>query len=255
MKKSLLVNAAIIVTLFVMMVVPQNVHAKSDPSPLPDADKSKPGVAEGSWVITTGTGVDYDAAADASLAPNWLQLLVKGVQIEKASKICHPLRGGQYGWVGEIRQFKNGKWIKLPTVNDWVPSKEGIYMSCAEAPSAGKYALFGYYIRPANAAIDNPAPGPGCAYSTADWELSTWGENPYGFQVLMENMPIGTSVTYILTANEDFPGPPTANTILDEYHYVTYNRDYLDPNATTLTIEILALGCSKSFEYPFTPLD
>lgn len=105
-------------------------------------------VASGAWI--TGTEVEVDA-----LVPADLNLLTKGVKIAKPGLICHPFSGGQFHWVGEIRQLKNGEWQKLDTTNDWYPDKEGQFMSCSQAPAAGTYALFGYYNGPLEIAYDD----------------------------------------------------------------------------------------------------
>ncbi len=143
MKKTARLVLAIVFVLGIMIASsPLNAMAKSDelktstPNPL---------IASGSW---TG-GSSMDVSTLASSAPTWLQLLTDGVKVTEAGKICHPFRGGQFGWVGQIMQYKDGQWVKVTTVNDWVPNKEGDFMSCAQAPAAGTYALFGYWKRPA----------------------------------------------------------------------------------------------------------
>ena len=90
-------------------------------------------------------GAEVAIDLEAAPAPAWLQLLAKGLKIEAPARICHPFRGGQFGWTADIRRLVNGKWVKLATTADWVPSREGKFMACAQAPAAGTYALFGYY--------------------------------------------------------------------------------------------------------------
>ena len=102
------------------------------PTPTPDLS--------GNWNI--GTEIDVDIIKNP--APSWLQLLSKGVYVAHKTEICHPFNFGLHGWVGEIRQLKDGKWIKIATTSEWLPSTEGIYSACASAPEAGTYALFGY---------------------------------------------------------------------------------------------------------------
>jgi hypothetical protein len=109
------------------------------PSPIPN------GVADGSW--TTGSEVNVDLAA--ATAPSWLQLLSEGTVITAPVKICHPFRGGQFGWTGQIMQLVGDQWVKLTTTAEWVPDSEGEFMACAETPAAGTFALFGYYTEPA----------------------------------------------------------------------------------------------------------
>ena len=106
--------------------------------PIPSESNS---LAPGNWNFGTNT----EAEAHEYPAPDWLQLLAKPVRITESGKLCHDFRGGQFGWVGEIRQLVDGKWVKLKTTSGWEPSVEGKYVICAEAPSEGVYALFGYY--------------------------------------------------------------------------------------------------------------
>jgi len=46
----------------------------------------------------------------------------------------------------------------METTNDWVPNKEGEFMSCAQAPAAGTYALFGYWKKPAGYVEESEPP-------------------------------------------------------------------------------------------------
>ncbi len=101
-------------------------------------------LASGDW--SEGDPVDVDLVTNP--APEWLQLLAGGTKISEAGEICHPFRGGQFYWVGEIRQLKDGKWVKLATTVDWSPNKEGKLMACATAPAAGTYALFAWFDAP-----------------------------------------------------------------------------------------------------------
>ncbi len=101
-------------------------------------------LASGDW--TEGNPVEVDLVTNP--APAWLQLVAGGTKTIEAGEICHPFRGGQFYWVGEIRQLKDGKWIKLATTVDWSPNKEGKLMACANAPAAGIYALFAWFDAP-----------------------------------------------------------------------------------------------------------
>lgn len=108
---------------------------KTAPTPVVVIDLS------GDW--NTGTQVTLDMKKNP--APGWLQFFSKGVMADKNTKICHPFTAGRYRWVGEIRQLKDGRWIKLETTSAWVPGEEGIFTSCATTAEAGTYALFGYW--------------------------------------------------------------------------------------------------------------
>lgn len=101
------------------------------------------GVADGAW--STGREVTLDIAANLEL-----QSFGNGVVITAPAEICHAFSGGQFGWVAVIRRFVDGVWVKVPTTQGWIPNTEGTYTACAQAPSAGTYALFAYYVRPKN---------------------------------------------------------------------------------------------------------
>jgi len=101
-------------------------------------------LASGDW--SSGTPVDVNFTDNP--APSWMQLLTSPVKVTEAGKICHDFRGGQFGWVGEIRQLVDGQWLKVPVTIGWVPSTEGAFMICADVSSAGTYALFGFYNPP-----------------------------------------------------------------------------------------------------------
>ncbi len=102
------------------------------------------GLALDVWHGGENTTVDFTK----NPAPSWLQLLTDPVKVTTPGEICHDFRGGQFYWKGEIRQLKDSKWVKIPSTAGWVPTTEGIYMICADAPSAGTYALFGYFDPP-----------------------------------------------------------------------------------------------------------
>ena len=70
------------------------------------------------------------------------------MKVSKAGKICHPFRGGQFKWVGDIRRLVDGKWIKVTTTQGWLDGPESTYQICAQAPDKGIYSLFAYYTGP-----------------------------------------------------------------------------------------------------------
>lgn len=151
MKKAICTIAIILSVIILFFIgLPQQALAKSDPfAPTPAIEAVDSGIANGSWQIKSGEGTEVDITSAASTAPGWLQLLsTNGVSMSIGGQICHPLRGGQFGWVGQIRMLKDGEWVKVPTVNGWVPDKEGAFMACAEIEAAGTYALFGYFVAP-----------------------------------------------------------------------------------------------------------
>lgn len=135
MKKTVIVFAGLgLLIALVFVSIPNNVQAGFTVTKQP--------IAAGEW--NTGTAVEVDLTA--APAPEWLQLMTTDtVMVKEATEICRELRGGKYHWVGEIRKLKGDKWIKLETNNGWVPDEEGAFMSCAQEPSVGTYALFAYY--------------------------------------------------------------------------------------------------------------
>jgi hypothetical protein len=104
-----------------------------------------PDLGTGTWSTGTESTIDLEKYP----APyNWYQLVEKGVKVSKAGEICHPFRGGQFKWVGDIRQLVDGKWKKINTTQGWLKGPESTYQICAQAPAAGTYALFAYYTGP-----------------------------------------------------------------------------------------------------------
>jgi hypothetical protein len=110
------------------------------------------GLATNDWTGGDVTTVDFTKYP----APNWLQLMTDPVKVTTPGKICHDFRGGQFYWTPEIRELKDGKWIKIPSTAGWVPTTEGKYVVCAQAPAVGVYALFGFYNPPANLPAQEP---------------------------------------------------------------------------------------------------
>lgn len=106
-------------------------------------------VSDGAWKWT-GAVTATEISKEKITTPNvsWRQLLSDGLSISGPARICHPFRGGLFGWTGEIYELKGDSWRKLETTTEWVPDEEGEYMACAYAPEAGTYALFGAYHAP-----------------------------------------------------------------------------------------------------------
>jgi len=242
MKKSV---SIILVTILVFGIVlasaPLQVQAKPLESVTPN-----PLIAGGSWT----SGSEADVAALVGSAPTWLQWLANGVKVIEAGKICHPLRGGQFGWVGQIMQYKNGQWVKLATTNDWVPNKEGEFMACAQAPAAGTYALFGYWIRPAGYVEE---PSSSCSYSTAEWTASWENFNEDAFKNIIINnltLPDGTVLTFsrgtLIGLIDGVPASDSATISLGTASF----SDTISEDGGSVTFTVSALGCSKEFTLP-----
>lgn len=223
------------------------------------AAATKPLVAEGTW----STGMEVEVDLTTTSAPTWMQLLTKGVKITTPAKICHPFRGGKYHWVGEIRQLVKGIWVKLPTVSDWVPSTEGVFTACAQAPAAGTYALFGYYNGPLEIARDNPGGNPfDCSTVVWDAFLSGFVEHPvdlptYYFIPYFLNVPFGTPVTYTVTSivpDNIIGGTLTGYGTTGDNGVVFFGLDQLtksfDDPWPTITVDFSLLGCTFTKVFP-----
>jgi hypothetical protein len=110
-----------------------------------------PGIAPGDWEWTSADVVGAELAMESLLtkpAP-WLKLITKGLEVKAPATICHPFRGAQFGWSGSIYKLEGETWVKQVTTTEWVPTTEGRLMACAQVTSAGTYALFGYWVKPA----------------------------------------------------------------------------------------------------------
>jgi hypothetical protein len=240
MKKSISIVLAIMVVLALLLVnAPHQAQAKQMKTETPVPNTL---IADGSW----NTGTNLDVSVKAASAPTWLQLLADGVKVAEAGKICHPLRGGQFGWVGQIMQYIDGKWVKLATTNDWVPNKEGVFMSCAQAPAAGTYALFGYWIKPAGYVESVDAP----TCSTAEWTFY-YGNSDFDqfYNIVAENLdlPDGTVLTFTFVSKD--PGVIVQNLV--ETAIVSGGKaefsDTLEFTIGTLTFKLSAPGCERTF--------
>lgn len=144
MKRFFLVLIALLLVIgLVQMSVPKTVNA---------GFYVNKGLAPNDWDAGEPVTVDFSKYP----APEWLQLLTSPVKITTAGKFCHEFRGGQFGWVGEVRQLTDGKWVKVESTAGWVPSTEGKYMICTQASKAGTYALFGYFDPPEDMVFEDP---------------------------------------------------------------------------------------------------
>jgi hypothetical protein len=210
--------------------------------------------AEGSW--NTGKEVQIDVSKYPELS--WMNLFSTAIKISAPTKICHPFRGGQYHWVGQIMQLKDGKWKKVTTVNDWVPSKEGDFMSCAQAIEAGTYALFGYYNGPAEITSTNSTTST-CVYDMSGWNayiVTTEGSDK-GIEVdlssgILGGLPASFEVTSV---NGGYSSPMSETTTTFKGKDITYA---LFANALvysgnwSITIKFTMGDCSKNFDLSFS---
>ena len=104
--------------------------------------------ANNSWIYSgeeSGTGVKMQLVPLP--APNpWEILLSDGLLVELSTpiQICHPFRGGQFGWTGAIYLRNGAGWLEMPSTTEWTPDEEGEILICATATVSGTYAIFGY---------------------------------------------------------------------------------------------------------------
>ncbi len=147
-----------------------------------------------------------DITQEAKSAPDWLQLFSEGIQIEYANRICYTFRGGDYGWIPQIRQYKNNTWVKVPTTQGRIFGNEFPLYACADAPRGGLYALFAYYVKPDIA--EAPAPGFDCSTITWSYEsspsvrvTSSNGGNTqtWQFDGVVTGVPVGTTIDWYVT--------------------------------------------------------
>lgn len=99
-------------------------------------------IAELSGDWNRGTQITLDLGANPP--PDWLNVYSNPVMTKYSGEICHPFRAGASGVIaGQIRELKDGSWVKLTTTFKWVPDVEGAYTACAYAPGPGTYILMG----------------------------------------------------------------------------------------------------------------
>jgi hypothetical protein len=216
------------------------------------AEPPSPGIAEGDWEWTSADVVGEDVPMIKILtkpAP-WLQLITNGLAIKSPAKICHPFRGGQFGWSGSIYKLMGETWTKVPTTIGWEPSSEGKYVACAQAASAGTYALFGYWVKPAGD-VETPLV---CAYDTSEWTGGYYleSDNYYFYAQFPPDFPEGVEATYTLLGSMgSIYADPTGSisTYYADWDNVVY-ADFENPldagGEWLVTLRISALGCSKN---------
>ena len=134
----LCIVAALMLSVFVIDTAP--VSAKPAPPSTP---------AAGEWIVSEEDTIEGLIPQFQLEAPTGGYALLQSdaVKISGYTRICHPYRGGQFGWTSEIRTLTSAGWSAVPTQNGWEPDEEGQYMTCANVGS-GTYAVFGYWDRP-----------------------------------------------------------------------------------------------------------
>jgi hypothetical protein len=259
MNKSMSISFTFVLVLtMVLATVPGTVLAKpSTPS----------SVADGNWTVGTAAVLNLTG----TVYPEWLQLMdIKGVVITAPGQVCHPFRGGNYGWTADIRQLVGDTWEKVTTTMSWVPDEDGQYMACAAAQTAGTYALFGYYDPAKDPKIIKNA---ACQYG--NWVAYFWyhddgypWEPGYSLEVHLADdpsvFPLGETVSYTILRDTPIPGwtdlPLTGTTTSweDGEVYATftdyvYTGDFSDLPDFSTSIQIETGGCS--YILPLTNID
>lgn len=221
---------------------------------------SSEGVAPGSWDSSGVPSSEIPMYLVTTPGPAWLQLLTNGLELSAPATICHPFRGAQFGWTGEIRMLDGDTWVKLPTTVKWTPTGEGKFIACATAPAAGTYALFGYFDK-AKAPVIAPVIGPvvECKYDTSAWSVSIFGGSEVYFSARVDNIPADTLVTYrVIVPDFNLIVATTGSTLSHGtigYMYADFNEQLVwEQPWTQVTLRISALGCSKDVVYEYNPV-
>lgn len=253
MKKSYWIGVlSISIVVFLLVSVASPVEAK----PL----KSN-GVADGDW--TAGSPISINLAG--TTFPNWLQLMDNnGSLLSATGQICHPFRGGMYGWTAEIRMLDGSNWVKLPTTMQWMPDEDGAYTACAQAPDPGTYALFGYYDAADVPGLSNAAT---CQYR--DWIMYFWyhddgyeWDEGYSPEIRLATdpsiFPVDAEVKYTISGDwplEGFPDLPQTLTTVSwqdgDWVYATFtdfifSQEEYDSIADDLSVPVVVEtgGCT-----------
>ena len=237
-KLSLFFNVIIIIFTVAFIAVPAPAAAFV---PVPVA---QPKVWE--WYTEGVTGETLPMYTITTTPREWYQLKSDGLKVDGATRICHPFDEGRFGWTGQIFQLVEGAWVKLATTVGWVPTIEGRYLACAQAPAAGTYALF--------ASFDQAkAPVVECEYDTSGWslDLDVDAGGDY-FYAHVHNLPFGTFVSYVLIGMSPagsitgaMSGSGTVGNVVDiDADFLGYYVE-IDGFVESVTLRISAAGCEK----------
>ena len=230
MKKVINVLSIVIITISFLIISNDKVQATSP--------------AEGTW--NTGTEITNNSAQTTALNDE-ISLFGNEVQVTKKVEICHPFRGGQFGWTAEIRRLVNGNWVKLATTMRNLPTEEGVLNACATAPAAGTYALFGYYNGPLEISV--PATAPVCTLSMDGWTNETLGDTLYLF---IDNLDEGTMIHFKQTSTDPNVTLTTAEgdvPVKIAKYRVAELTDVSQTGEWEVNIEVSVQGCSKVFTF------
>jgi hypothetical protein len=202
--------------------------------------------ASGEWEWTNDNVTGSEVSLDSIAAPNpeYMQLLSNGLSLSGATEICHPFRGGQFGWTGRIYNLSGGAWHELATTTRWVPDTSGKLMSCAYAPTEGTYALFGYYTDQPKACRE---------YSISSMGAYEVGINGFVYYGTISPPNPGIKVTYRFKGIKpagSVTGALSASTYTDADGDFTFSEPFFIDFETILTFrqEFLVDDCKASFQ-------
>lgn len=80
----------------------------------------------------------------ANPRPSWLDNYSNGIKVMSSGELCHPFPAGPKGMTAEIRELKDGAWVKVANTYKYIPTIEGVYSACVMAKEGGTYTLMGY---------------------------------------------------------------------------------------------------------------
>lgn len=239
-----------------LLALPTTISAKK-------IDPPTPGLADGDWQWDNPDVIGETSPIDLVSAPKpeWLDVMSwDAITISGPATLCHPFRGGQFGWVGDIHVFTGKSWEPISTTMEWVPDLEGTYMACAKAPSAGTYALFGGYVKPANAGLPEcDFPVSLLFFQVSDAAQPATPSGPLPFQLVAAVMDedhqpaVGTLAKYTLS------NVVPADSMMGEMKGTTtfqlhpeYNYDY--PLAVFSEVVYIDINELESFTVVFTSM-
>ena len=244
MRKSSSVISIIVMLLTVAFIAVPKPAAAFVPIPV-----TEPKVWE--WYAEGVTGEEISQETITTKPREWYQLKSDGLKIDGPSGICYPFDEGRFGWTGEIFRLVEGAWVKLATTVGWVPTIEGHFLACAQAPAAGTYALFAYF---------DVSKVPACEYDTSGWSIGrdSDGGGTY-FYASVDNLPFGTPVSYVLVGMSPagaVTGAMSGNATVGNLYpgdadFMGYNV-VIDGSIETVTLRFYAAGCVATVTEWFT---
>jgi len=143
MKKLIYLSLSFVMVLSILFFASEQPVLSAAWAPTPEPKDAGP--ANGDWVAKTEGVTGSSVQVPATLPNEWSRLQSKGFAVSGRTEICHPFRGGQFGWHTSVFLLEGKSWTKLPTTVEWYPDEEGQLMACAFAPVSGTYAMFGYW--------------------------------------------------------------------------------------------------------------